>query len=194
VSSDGRIEAYVYRLAAVIVLGSIMSILDATIVNVALETLHRELHAPLTQIQWVATGYMLSLAAVIPVSGWTARRFGARRVYLASLLMFTAGSALCGMAWSVDSLIGFRVVQGLGGGMLMPVGQMILARAAGVERMGRVMSVVGVPMLLGPVFGPMIGGVIVQNASWRWIFYVNVPIGVIAFVAALLMLHPEPSE
>ena len=193
-TSDNRLDPHVYRLAAVIVLGVIMSILDATIVNVALETLHRELHAPLEQIQWVATGYMLALAAVIPVSGWTARRFGARRVYLVSLVLFTGGSALCGLAWSTESLIGFRLLQGVGGGMLMPVGQMILARAAGPERMGRVMSVVGVPMLLGPVFGPIIGGVLVEHASWRWIFYVNVPIGALAFTAALKMLHPEPSQ
>lgn len=191
---SSRIEAHVYRLAAVVVLGSIMSILDATIVNVALDTLHRDLHASLAQIQWVATGYMLALAAVIPVSGWTARRFGTRRVYLVSLVLFTLGSAACGLAWSTASLIGFRILQGVGGGMLMPIGQMVLARAAGPQRMGRVMSVVAVPMLLGPIFGPMIGGVLVQNASWRWIFYVNVPVGVIAFVAALLMLHPEPSE
>ncbi len=189
-----KLEGHVYRLAVVVVLGGIMSILDATIVNVALDTLHRDLHSSLAQIQWVATGYMLALAAVIPVSGWTARRFGTRRVYLFSLVLFTLGSMLCGLAWSTGSLIGFRILQGLGGGMLMPVGMMILARAAGPERMGRVMSVVGMPMLLGPVFGPIIGGVLVGHASWRWIFYVNVPVGILAFSAALWLLHPEPSE
>ncbi len=188
------IDPHVYRLAVVIVLGAIMSILDATIVNVALETLHSKLDASLAQIQWVATGYMLALAAVIPVSGWTARRFGSRRVYLVSLVLFTLGSVLCGFAWSTTSLIVFRVLQGVGGGMLLPVGQMILARAAGPERMGRVMSVVGVPMLLGPVFGPVIGGLLVEHASWRWIFFVNVPIGALAFVAALFLLHPERGE
>jgi EmrB/QacA subfamily drug resistance transporter len=193
-SGTTTVEAHVYRLAIVVVLGMIMSILDSTIVNVALETLHRDLNAPLAQIQWVVTGYLLALAAVIPVSGWTARRFGTRRIWLVSLVLFTLGSALCGLAWSTESLIGFRIVQGLGGGMLMPVGMMILARATGSERMGRVMSVVAVPMLLGPIFGPMIGGVLVGHASWRWIFYVNVPVGIIAFVAAILMLHPQPSE
>lgn len=187
-------ERHVYRLAIVIIFGIIMSILDATIVNVALNTLHHDLHATLAQVQWVATGYMLALASVIPVSGWMARRFGDRRIYITSLILFTCGSILCGAAWSISSLIAFRVLQGLGGGMLMPVGQMILARAAGPHRMGRVMSVVGVPMLLAPIFGPVIGGVLVQHASWRWIFYVNVPIGIIAITLAFLLLHPHPTE
>jgi EmrB/QacA subfamily drug resistance transporter len=188
------LEPHVYRLGLVIVIGTFMSILDATVVNVALDTLSRELHTPLAQIQWVVTAYLLALAAIIPVTGWMARRFGARRIYLTSLALFTLGSALCGLAWSTESLIVFRVLQGIGGGMLVPVGQMILARAAGPDRIGRLMSVVGVPMLLGPVFGPMIGGAIVQNASWRWIFFVNVPIGIVAFFLAFRLLHPEPSE
>jgi EmrB/QacA subfamily drug resistance transporter len=178
----------------VIVVGTFMSILDATVVNVALETLHRSLHASLAQIQWVVTAYLLSLAAVIPVTGWMARRFGSRRIYLTSLALFTLGSGLCGLSWSTESLIVFRVLQGIGGGMLVPVGQMILARAAGPERIGRLMSVIGVPMLLGPVLGPMIGGVVVENASWRWIFFVNLPVGMIGFALAFRLLHPEPSE
>ena len=124
-----------------IVLGSIMSILDTTIVNVALDTLHRRLDSSLSDIQWVITGYLLSLATVIPLTGWASRRFGARRVYMVSLVLFTAGSALCGIAGSATMLIVFRVLQGVGGGMIMPVGQMILADVAGPKRMGRVMSV-----------------------------------------------------
>ncbi|MGH2852171.1 MAG: MFS transporter, partial [Solirubrobacteraceae bacterium] len=155
-----RIDPFVWRVAVVIVLGSIMSILDTTIVNVALDTLHRRLHSPLADIQWVITGYLLSLATVIPLTGWASRRFGAKRVYLTSLVLFTGGSALCGVAGSAGSLIAFRVLQGVGGGMIMPVGQMILADAAGPERMGRVMSVTGVPTMLGPILGPTIGGLI----------------------------------
>src|SRR5438270_227498 len=185
---EDRIDAYVWRISAVVIVGSIMSILDTTIVNVALDTLRRELHSTISQIQWVVTGYMLALAAVIPVTGWAARRFGAKRVYLLSLVLFTAGSALCGLANSTSELIVFRVVQGIGGGMLMPIGQLMLAEAAGPKRMGRVMSIVAVPMMLAPILGPTIGGLIVQNASWRWIFFVNVPIGVIAVVAALRTL------
>ncbi len=187
-SSSNRIEAHVWRISAVVIVGSMMSILDTTIVNVALATLGRDLHASISEIQWVSTGYMLSLAAVIPVTGWAARRFGAKQVYLCSLVLFTIGSALCGLATSTTELIVFRVLQGLGGGMILPIGQLMMAEAAGPERMGRVMSVVAVPMMLAPILGPTIGGLILDNASWRWIFYVNVPIGVLAVVAALYFL------
>ena len=187
-TAGNRIEAHVWRISAVVVLGSIMSILDTTIVNIALATLSRELHSSIADIQWVATGYMLSLAAVIPVTGWAARRFGAKRIYVVSLVLFTAGSALCGLATSTAELTLFRVLQGIGGGMILPVGQLMLAEAAGPRRMGRVMSVVAVPAMLAPILGPTIGGLIIDNASWRWIFFVNLPIGVIAIAAALRTL------
>ncbi len=174
-----------------------MSILDTTIVNVALATLSRDLHSTISEIQWVVTGYMLSLAAVIPVSGWAARRFGAKQVYVVSVTLFTAGSALCGLATSTSELILFRVLQGVGGGMILPVGQLMMAEAAGPKRMGRVMSIVAVPAMLAPILGPTIGGLIIQNASWRWIFYVNVPIGVVAVATALRYLpslKPEQAD
>src|SRR5437763_4966106 len=194
-TDSAPISAFVWRISGVVILGSIMSILDTTIVNVALATLGRDLHSSISQIQWVVTGYMLALAAVIPVSGWAARRFGAKRVYLVSLVLFTAGSALCGLASSTGELVLFRVLQGIGGGMLMPIGQLMMAEAAGPKRMGRVMSIVAVPMMLAPILGPTIGGLIVQNTSWRWIFYVNVPIGVIAVIAALRTLpRVEPGK
>jgi EmrB/QacA subfamily drug resistance transporter len=187
-AGSDRIDAYVWRISAVVIIGSIMSILDTTIVNVALDTLSRELHSTIDNIQWVATGYLLSLAAVIPVTGWAARRFGAKPVYITSLVLFTAGSALCGLADSTTELILFRVLQGVGGGMILPVGQLMMAEAAGPKRMGRVMSVVAVPAMLAPILGPTIGGLILDNASWRWIFYVNVPIGVAAVISALRVL------
>jgi len=149
-----RIEAHVWRIAFVVVIGSIMSILDTTIINVALETLGHDLHKPIADTQWVITGYMLSLAAVIPITGWAARRFGAKPVYLLSLVLFTLGSALCGVAQSLDQLIVFRVIQGIGGGMILPLGQLLMATAAGPKRMGRVMSIVAVPAMLGPILGP----------------------------------------
>src|SRR5271170_587108 len=153
-----RIEPYVWKIAGVVILGMIMSILDTTIVNVALATLGKDLHSPLSQIQWVITGYLLSLAAVIPVTGWAARRFGAKRVYLVSVTLFTVGSALCGLAGSSTSLVLFRVLQGVGGGMIMPVAQMIMAEVAGPKRMGRVMGVVVMPAMLAPILGPVVGG------------------------------------
>ena len=187
-ATRGSIESHIWRLSAVVVLGSIMSILDTTIVNVALATLGRELHSPVASIQWVVTGYMLSLAAVIPVSGWAARRFGAKQVYLASLILFVAGSALCGLATSPTELVVFRVLQGIGGGAILPIGQLMMANAAGPQRMGRVMSVIAVPTMLAPILGPTIGGLILQSTTWRWIFYVNVPIGAIAVLLALRFL------
>jgi EmrB/QacA subfamily drug resistance transporter len=183
-----KIESHIWRISAVIVLGSIMSILDTTIVNVALDTLGRELHSSIAEIQWVVTGYMLALAAVIPVTGWAARRFGAKRIYLVSLVLFVAGSALCGLARSTDELVFFRVLQGIGGGMILPVGQLMMADAAGPSRMGRVMSIISVPAMLAPILGPTIGGVILDNTTWRWIFYVNVPVGVIAVITAFRFL------
>ena len=180
----------ILTLAAVVVLGSIMTILDATIVNVALATLGRDFATSISTIQWVATIYLLAFASVIPLTGWASERFGARRVWLASLGMFMLGSLLSGLAWSVGSLIAFRALQGIGGGMIMPLGQAILAQAAGPQRIGRVMSIVGVPMLLAPIFGPVIGGALVDAASWRWIFFVNLPVGAAAFALAARLL-PE---
>src|SRR3954468_524720 len=162
------LDRHTAAIAAVVVIGAIMSILDTTIVNIALRTLSRDLDASLDDVQWVATGYLLSLALVIPLTGWASERFGARRVWLVSVALFTAGSVLCGLAWSLGSLIFFRVLQGIGGGMIMPVGMILMAQAAGPQRIGRVMSVVGVPMIMAPVLGPALGGLIVDNASWRW--------------------------
>jgi EmrB/QacA subfamily drug resistance transporter len=187
-ADSDRIDAYVWRISAVVIVGSIMSILDTTIVNVALDTLGRELHSTIANIQWVVTGYMLALAAVIPVTGWAARRYGAKPVYILSLVLFVAGSALCGLATSATELVAFRVLQGVGGGMILPVGQLMMAEAAGPKRMGRVMSIVAVPAMLAPILGPTIGGLILDNTTWRWIFYVNLPIGLIAVVAAVRVL------
>ncbi len=183
-----RIDPYVWRVSLVVLVGTVMSVLDTTIVNVALNTLSRDLHASISQIQWVVTGYLLALGSVIPITGWAGRRFGTKQVYLASVVLFTAGSVLCGLATSTTQLIVFRVLQGAGGGMIMPLGQQIMAEAAGPKRMGRVMSIVAVPVMLAPILGPTIGGAIVQNASWRWIFFVNVPIGVLAVIAAVRIL------
>ena len=193
--TSGRIERHVWVVCGVVILGMIMSILDTTIVNVALNTLSRDLHSPLSQVQWVITGYLLSLAAVIPVSGWAARRFGAKRVYMVSLVLFTVGSALCGLAGSLTSLVVFRVLQGAGGGMIMPVAMMIMAQVAGPQQMGKVMGVVSMPAMIAPILGPVVGGVILEHLHWSWIFFVNVPIGAIAFALGWKLLpHTDAGE
>jgi EmrB/QacA subfamily drug resistance transporter len=174
--------------AIVVVLGAIMSILDTTVVNVAISHLSTTFDTSLTTIQWIVTGYTLALATVIPITGWAADRFGTKRLYMLSLGLFLCGSILSGLAWSAGSLIAFRVLQGLGGGMLMPAGMTILTRAAGPQRVGRVMSIIGVPMLLGPIVGPILGGWLVDDVSWRWIFFINIPIGISALALSLRVL------
>ena len=155
---DTRLSREILVLSAVVILGTIMTVLDLTIVNVAIPTLVGDLHASIDSVQWVLTGYLLAFATVIPLTGWAAGRFGAKRVWLTALGLFLAGSVLAAAAWSIGSLIAFRVLQGFGAGLILPVGQTILAQAAGPQRMGRVMSVIGVPLLLAPVFGPVLGG------------------------------------
>src|SRR4051794_40477254 len=196
-SSSNGLDRELMMVASVVVLGAIMSILDVTVVNVAINTLAREFDTTLTTIQWVATGYTLALATVIPLTGWAADRFGTKRLYMVSLALFVIGSALSGLAWSAESIIAFRILQGLGGGMIMPAGMTILTRAAGPQRIGRVMSIVGIPMLLGPVLGPILGGWLVDSVSWRWIFFINLPIGLAALALALRILprdRPQPQH
>ncbi|MFS3134273.1 DHA2 family efflux MFS transporter permease subunit [Gluconacetobacter sacchari] len=188
---EDRLDPRLLRVAAVVVLGTFMSILDTTIINVAVRGLSRDFHTPLATTQWIATGYMLALATVIPLTGWAADRYGTKRLYMTAILLFLGGSVLSGAAWSMPTLILFRVLQGLGGGMIMPTGMTILSHAAGPRRMARLMGIIGVPMLLGPICGPVLGGWLVDDVSWRWIFFVNLPIGAIALYAAGRVLDPD---
>jgi EmrB/QacA subfamily drug resistance transporter len=196
-SPDTKLDAAVLKVAGVVVLGAIMSILDITVVSVALPTFQTVFDTNYANVAWTMTAYTLALATVIPLSGWAADRYGAKRMYMTALVLFVLGSALCSTAWNIGALITFRVLQGLGGGMLMPVGMAIMTRAAGPQRIGRVMAVLGVPMLLGPITGPILGGWLIEAASWHWIFLINVPIGAAALVYAFLALPedtPKPSE
>lgn len=169
-------------------LGMITTILDTTIVNIALDHLHTAFHASVAQTQWVATAYLLAYVAVVPVSGWASERFGARRVWMGAVAVFLIGSVLCGLAWDLPSLIGFRVLQGVGGGMVLPVTITILTRAAGKERIGRAIATIGFVAQLGPILGPIIGGSLISSVGWHWLFFVNVPICLAALVLAPFFL------
>src|ERR687885_2336687 len=176
-----------------IVLGSFMVILDNTVVNVALPTLGRVLNADLSVLQWVISGYMLAQAAVIPLSGWLSDRFGARRVYLSSVVLFTAGSALCGLAASGQMLIATRVLQGIGGGMLMPIGMAVLYRLTPPERRGAIFGLFGIPIMVAPALGPLLSGWLLEYADWRLIFLINLPVGALAVFLGLRALPELPA-
>jgi EmrB/QacA subfamily drug resistance transporter len=171
-----RLDPAVVKLIVVLLTGAIPALLDTAIVNVAVDTIGRDLHTSVSTIQWVITGYLLSFAMVIPLSGWALARFGGRAVWMFSLALFLAGSVACGAAWNIGSLIAFRVVQGIGGGLMVPLLTTLLVQAAGGRQMGRLMSAVSLPIVVVPIFGPVVAGLIISNVSWRWIFYVNVPI------------------
>lgn len=177
-----------WRIGTVTVLGTVMSVLDTTIVNVALDPLARELDSDLSTLSWIVTAYLLAIAAVTPAASWASQRLGTRRLYLLSLLLFTLGSLACGLAWDTSSLIVARVVQGAGGGLLLPVGQAIVVKAAGHASLGRVMGVLGVPTVLAPVVGPTLGGFLLEHVSWRSVFLINLPIGALAFALGLRLL------
>lgn len=171
-------------------LGSFLAQLDATVVNVSLSGLAAELHSSLRVIQWVTSGYLLALALVLPLNAWLVERIGAKRLYLVCFTGFTCSSALCALSWSANSLIGFRVLQGISGGLMAPMAQLMIARAAGRDFV-RVIGYAALPVLLGPILGPVIAGAILQHASWHWLFLINVPIGLLAAVLALLFLPTD---
>jgi len=182
------------RAMIAMMLGGILVMLDSTIVNIALHALSADLNSPLTTIQWVVTAYTLAMAMVMPVSGWLAKRVGARRITVAATAAFTLASLLCGIAQTPGQLIAFRVLQGLAGGLMMPVGQMVMVRLAGPARLARVMAVTGLPMIMMPVIGPTLGGVLLEHASWEWIFLVNVPVGALATWLCVRMLPRDTAE
>ncbi|MYW16782.1 DHA2 family efflux MFS transporter permease subunit [Streptomyces sp. SID2955] len=186
--------ALLRRVATVVVIGSTMAVLDMTIVNVALRHLSESFGTPLETIQWTATAYTLALAAVIPTAAWAMSRIGAKRTYVLALTLFTLGSLLAAFAWDAGSLIAFRAVQGLGGGLLQPVGMAMGMRVADRARLGRAMALLGLPVLVGPVAGPVLGGWLVDAASWQWIFLINLPVGALAlFLASRLLPADAPS-
>jgi EmrB/QacA subfamily drug resistance transporter len=188
--TTGRV-GYKWVVAVVFVCGVFIDILDTTIVNVALPKLGRQFHAGTASIEWIVLGYLLSLAVWIPASGWLGDRLGTRRVFLFALAMFTLASALCGQAHSLGELVAFRILQGIGGGMLVPVGTAMLLRAFPPIERAKASTVLMVPAVLAPALGPVLGGWLVTEVSWRWIFYVNLPVGALAFTVGFFYLREE---
>ncbi|MGI8690237.1 MAG: MDR family MFS transporter [Thermomicrobiales bacterium] len=189
-----RTIEYKWLVAAAFIVGIFMDVLDATVVNVALPTLGREFHVGNSTLEWVVTGYLLSLAIWIPASGWIGDRFGTRKTFLFALAIFTFGSALCGIAWNIESLIAFRLLQGVGGGMLTPVGTAMLFRAFPPAERARASAVMGVPIVIAPALGPVLGGWLVDTVGWRWIFFINLPIGILGFLFTFVAIREHREE
>ena len=185
------IDPAVWRTVWVVLVGGMAVLFDTTIVAVALHTLASELHASVATIQWVSTGYLLALGVTIPIVGWAQRMLGGKRLWLIALALFLLGSVLSSLAWSAASLIAFRIVQGVGGGMLMPLMSTMVMQAAGGRNLGRVVSVISLPAVLGPIVGPVLGGLILQHLHWSWMFWVNVPFCIAGIVLAVMFLPPD---
>jgi MFS transporter, DHA2 family, multidrug resistance protein len=199
---DGRqypdkLDAGLLKIAGVCGLACIMAILDNTVVAVAQRTFVAQFGSTQTVVSWTIAGYMLAFATVIPLTGWAADRFGTKRLFMSSVFLFTVGSLLCAVAPNILMLIIFRVLQGIGGGMLLPLSWVILTREAGPKRVGRLMAIGGIPILLGPIGGPILGGWLIDTYGWKWIFLVNLPIGLATFAFAGTLFakdRPAPSE
>lgn len=171
-----------------IVVGMIMVILDSTVMNIALPTLMEDFKSTINTMQWSITAYTLALSAVIPLAGWLTDRFGAKQIFLITIFLFAAGSLLCSFASTPEQLIIYRIIQGIGGGMVQPIGMAIIFKLAPPNKQGAVMGMLGIPMMLGPALGPVLGGYLLEYATWHWIFLINLPIGIIAILVGLRYL------
>ena len=179
------------KTALILIVGALAVVFDTTIVSVALHQLATDLRVSVSTIQWVTTGYMLALGVTVPLSTWALSRFGGKRVWMFALAVFLVGSIGSSLAWDAGSLIGWRVVQGLGGGLMMPVMLTLVMQAAGGRQLGRTAAWVSLPALLGPILGPLVGGAIITNLSWRYMFWVNVPFCVVGLILAGLYLPKD---
>src|SRR6201995_2344797 len=188
-----RIDPALMRNALILVVGALGVVFDTTIVSVALHTLVTQLHTSVSTIQWVTTGYLLALGIAVPLSTWGQRRFGGKRLWMAALTVFLIGSIGSSLAWNVGSLIAWRVVQGAGGGIMLPLLTTLIMQAAGGKALGRTVTIVALPALLGPILGPLVGGAILTHLSWRFMFWVNVPFCLVGlYLAARFMPGDAP--
>jgi EmrB/QacA subfamily drug resistance transporter len=182
--SSEHLDPAVKRVVWTVLVGGMAVLLDTTIVAVGIRTLATELDAGLSTIQWVSTAYLLALGVAVPLVGWAQRVLGGKRLWMIALSVFLLGSILCSLSWDASSLVAFRTVQGLGGGMLMPLMTTIVMQAARGQNLGKLAATIGLPIALGPIVGPVIGGIILHNLHWSWMFWVNVPFCVAGLVLA----------
>lgn len=185
-----KLPKEVLSAAWAIALGAIAPMLDSTMVNIAIDQLTKNFHTTLSIIQWAITGYVLALAIAVPIAGWLMNCFDGKKIFIGAVILFGITSVLAGISWNVTSFIVFRLLQGFTAGIITPLMSTLLVKTAGPENIGRVMAIVSTPMIFGPILGPVLGGFIVQAASWRWIFFINV---FIVLVAAPLMARTLPS-
>jgi EmrB/QacA subfamily drug resistance transporter len=194
--AETKLPPQVRNALLALIVGGIAAILDSTMVTLALHTLVARLHSSDGTIQWVTTGYLLAMAVAIPITGWAESRWGGKRVWMAALVLFVLGSVLCGLSWSDTSLIGFRIVQGFAAGLIFPLMQTLGVKAAGGRVTPNLIATVSLPLALGPILGPVIGGLILNWLSWRWLFLVNVPVIAVGLVLAWRLLpsdRPAPA-
>jgi EmrB/QacA subfamily drug resistance transporter len=189
-SASDRLDPRVWKVAAVVFLGPLMSQMDSTVVNLSLSTIRQELHASMESAQWIISGYLLALALMLPLNAWLVDRLGAKRLYLWCFSAFTLTSLLCGAARSIDALIWARVVQGMAGGLLAPMAQMMMARVAG-RHMARIFGYMAMPVLIAPLLGPVVAGIILKYSTWPWLFYINLPVGIVAVAGAAFLLPAD---
>ena len=193
-TKSGRDLSYKWIVAFTVVFGIFMSILDSTVANIAIPRLQTAFGASLDDVQWVLSGYTLALGVTTPLTGYLAERLGTKRLYVTALIIFTICSALCGLAWSLPILILFRVLQAMGGAFLFPISITLIYSEFPPHERGMAMGVLGVPILFAPALGPTLGGYLITYASWQLIFYINVPIGIIGIILAVLFLRELPHE
>ena len=188
-----KLDPQVVKTALILIVGAMAVIFDTTIVSVALHTLSIQLHTSVSTIQWVTTGYLLALGIAVPLSTWGLQRFGGKQLWIFSLAVFLVGSIGASLSWSVGSLIAWRVVQGMGGGLMLPLLTTLIFQAAGGKALGRLVTYVALPALLGPILGPVLGGAILTHLSWRFMFWVNVPFCVVGILLAWRYLKIDAS-
>jgi EmrB/QacA subfamily drug resistance transporter len=190
-----KFDPVVLRAALVLTVGALAPLFDSTMVNVALHTIATDMRTTISVVQWITTGYILAMGLAVPISGWATQRFGGKHLFIFSLVIFLIGSVCSMLSWNIESLIVFRIIQGIGAGLMMPTLQTELVQVSGGRNLGQIMSIVSIPGLLGPILGPVLGGIIVNSLDWRAIFWVNIPICIVAILLALWGIPADkPSE